>query len=124
MSEASDARGFARLTVPPMYTLVRVRHASHEHFQWTGHVYDVSAGGMRFELDHALEPGTPIVVRAMLPGATHTVFEAAGRVIRLHDADEVGPVRMGMVFETFADANDQTNLDGYLETAFSMRRAA
>ncbi len=74
-----------RLKLPAMYTLVRVRLAGEEYYRWTGHVYDVSLSGMRFELDEVITPGTEIEVRTMLPGHRHTLFRAFGRVVRIHD---------------------------------------
>ena len=100
-----------------MYTLVRARPQGHPHFCWTGHVYDVSSIGMRFELDELIEPGTLIQVRAMLPGAKHITIEATGRVVRLHDdRDELGPMRMGMTFEHMAPLH-QVQLATYLSSA-------
>lgn len=113
-SESCDGRQHARLKLPAMYTLVRVKVQGQERFAWTGYIYDISASGMRFELDAPLAPGTPIEVRAMLPGATHTTIQATGRVIRLHD-EEAGPVRMGMVFEKFVTHHDRRRLMDYLE---------
>lgn len=117
-SARADTRADVRLRLPAMYTLIRVRPAGAQRYRWTGHIYDISLSGMRFELDSALEPGTAVEVRAMLPGAQHTTIEAAGRIIRLHDdADEPGPVRMGMVIESFATAMDRGKLERYLEAA-------
>ncbi len=98
-----------------MYTLVRVRPHGQGRYCWTGHIYDVSAGGMRFELDQSLDPGTQIDVRAMLPGAHHITFNATGRIVRLHDDDDVsGPARMGMVFDEFRHGTDEDRLSQYL----------
>ena len=112
---AVGPRQHPRLTLPPMYTLVRVRPKGHDRYCWTGHIYDVSEIGMRFEIDHALEPGTAIEVRAMLPGANHIRFNASGHVVRIHDDEaEPGPVRMGMVFDSFTRESDHTLLTDYL----------
>ena len=118
-----DARHNDRITVPPMYTLVRVRPEGHEQYCWTGYIYDISAGGMRFELDAPVDPGTRLEIRAMLPGSKHTSFDAAGAVVRIHDDEDDmhGPVRMGMFFDRFGTVTDQRKLERYLSTA---RRAA
>lgn len=114
-TQFSEFRQFPRLSVPPMYTLLRARPLGEDRYCWSGHIYDVSEVGMRFELDEALEPGTPIEVRAMLPGARHIVFNASGRVVRLHDdVDERGPMRMGMIFDSFSGEEDQSKLVDYL----------
>jgi c-di-GMP-binding flagellar brake protein YcgR len=112
---AADARAYPRLQVPAMYSVVRVRPAGTERYLWTGHIYDVSLGGMRFELDQAIEPGTSIEVRGILPGAEHVAFRAAGRIVRFHDDEpELGPTRMGMQFDAFHSEFDEARLDRYL----------
>jgi len=126
MSSASqgldEARQAPRLKLPPMYTFVRVRPRDHgERYCWTGYVYDISASGMRFELDEALEPGTDIEARAMLPGAMHTTINVSGRVVRLHDDDELaGPQRMGMTFDQFISNDDEQRLTDYLSASYPM----
>lgn len=105
-----------RLKLPPMYTLVRARLAGAAKYRWTGHIYDISASGMRFELDQPLDMGTTLEVRGMLPGSHHTTFRATGRVVRLHDDadDSQGPVRMGMHFDRFETESDARRLSNYL----------
>jgi hypothetical protein len=99
-----------------MYTLVRVRPKGADRYCWTGYIYDISASGMRFELDTALPPGTEVEMRAMLPGNEQITFHATGSVVRIHDdRDEPGPARMGLVFEKFTRHVDRTRLIGYLE---------
>ncbi len=113
---ADESRQYPRLRLPAMYTLVRVRPAGTERYLWTGYIYDISAVGMRFELDAALPPGTEVEVRAMLPGTEHTTFHATGRVVRIHDdTDEPGPVRMGMTFDKFVHHVDRRRLHDYLQ---------
>ena len=110
-----NSRRAPRLKLPAMYTLVRVRPVGERAYPWTGYIYDVSQHGMRFELDEALEPGTRVDVRAVLPGGRPVTFRATGRVVRLHDdADDPGPIRMGMAFEAFDEDADAVQLDGYL----------
>ncbi|MEM9882746.1 MAG: PilZ domain-containing protein [Planctomycetota bacterium] len=111
----THARRQPRLKVPAMYSLVRVRPAGADRYLWTGHIYDVSLTGMRFELDTALEPGTAVEVRGILPGQEHVTFRADGTVVRYHDdADEPGPLRMGMAFTRFHSETDETRLTDYL----------
>lgn len=117
MPYAADARAYPRLRIPAMYTLLRARPAGRERFIWTGYIYDISLNGMRFELDHALEPGAELEVRGMLPGANQITFRAAGRVVRIHDdPDEPGPVRMAMTFTHFYSDLDELRLNTYLST--------
>lgn len=111
----TDARQSPRLKIPPMYSVLRARPQGQKKFCWTGHIYDVSAAGMRFELDSAIEPGIVIDVRATLPGPHHTTINASGHVVRYHDdADEPGPIRMGMIFASFDTPQDRKLLDEYL----------
>jgi len=111
-----ESRCAPRTLLPAMYTLLRLRPKGANRYCWTGFIYDISASGMRFELDESLEAGTPVEVRVMLPGSRPAVFRAAGRVVRRHDdADEPGPVRMGMEFDGFRRSTDRNRLDGYLQ---------
>lgn len=120
----AEARRLPRLKVPAMYTLLRVRIAGESRYRWTGHIYDISLSGMRFELDKPLDPGTRVEVRGMLPGQTHTLFRATGQVVRIHEeSDQPGPVRMGMAFESFNNAVDRRRLSTYLTDA-GLRQAA
>lgn len=112
----AEARRQPRLKIPAMYSLVRVRPAGADRYCWTGHIYDVSLSGMRFELDEPLQPGTEIEVRGILPGQDQMCFRAAGQIVRFHDDEpEAGPTRMGMTFTQFHSDVDQDRLTGYLD---------
>jgi hypothetical protein len=103
-----------------MYTLIRARLSGMQRYCWMGHIYDISAAGMRFELDSDLEPGTTVDVRAMLPGQNHFTFDVTGKIVRLHDdSHERGPVRMGMVFTHFHSTKDKQTLLEYLNLNLS-----
>ena len=110
-----DARQHPRLSLPPMYTVFRARPQGSKKFCWTGHLYDISAGGLRFEIDSPIKPGTPIEFRATLPSPNPTTINAQGHVVRYHDdPDEPGPVRMAMVIDKFPDDIDKNRLHSYL----------
>jgi len=114
---SSDARSDVRVKLPPMYTLVRVKPQGDDRFRWTGYIYDISAGGMRFELDAPIDPGIRLDVKAMLPGMSHTTIRATGTVVRIHDDDQLpGPTRMGMSFDAFVET-DREKLEDYLRDA-------
>lgn len=125
-----DQREHPRIKVPAMYTLLRARVLGSTKYTWTGHIYDVSLGGLRFELDMPVEPGTQLELRGMLPGSGHTTFRAIGRVVRVHsDIEERGPVVLGLRFESFQSPMDRERLSQYIESrsraqALSLRRAA
>lgn len=120
----TDARRSPRLRVPAAYSDVRARPKGHRRYTWTGHVYDLSASGMRFEFDEPIEPGTAIDVRLCLPGLGRRPIRLTGRVVRVDedDAAEPGPVRMAMAFGSFHREVDAQRLEGYL--AAHGRRAA
>ncbi len=130
----AEARNAPRLTLPAAYTLVRVKPEGAERYRWTGHIYDISLTGMRFELDAPLPPGSEVEVRGMLPGAQHTTFRATGQVVRIHDQAEAdgGPCRMALTFSKFQTSVDQRRLMDYLDTrglalanaAVGLKRAA
>lgn len=111
---SAEARSTQRLRLPAMYTLLRVRHVGDQRYRWTGHIYDISESGMRFELDTPLPAGTEVEVRGMLPGSHQVTFHAAGRIVRMHDDEEVGPTRMGMTFTKFNHDIDRQRLNIYL----------
>ncbi|QDU72111.1 PilZ domain protein [Mucisphaera calidilacus] len=100
-----------------MYTLLRARQSGKKRYDWTGHIYDISISGMRFELDSPLPHGQRIEIRGMLPGEHHTTFCATGHVVRLHGAEDndPGPARMAMSFETFESQIDRRRLAEYLQ---------
>ncbi len=110
----AEARSNPRLKLPAMYTLLRVRQTGDQRYRWTGHIYDISQSGMRFELDAPLPAGTEVEVRGMLPGSHQVTFHAAGRIVRMHDEEEMGPCRMGMTFTRFNHDIDRQRLNIYL----------
>ena len=121
----AEARIEPRLKLAAMYTLLRARPVGESRYLWTGYIYDISVSGMRFELDQALEPGTEIEVRGMLPAGRHTTFKAIGKIVRVHDDDgsTVGPVRMAMHFDHFIREHEKLRLADFLEHS-GLRRAA
>ncbi len=131
MKLGKDRREHPRYLLPSMYTAIAVRRSEpdvlvpgDEAFQWHGHAYDVSEGGMRFEIDEPIEPGTRIAVRLELPGATslrvaerRPVFALANVVwIEEEDLDQPGPVRMACVFRQFVQPGDRERLLGRLRS--------
>jgi hypothetical protein len=94
-----------------MYTGIRVRFLDSERFRFEGHAYDISEGGVQFELDHPIEPGTPIVVEIDLPegkGGEYSV-PLIGNVVWTDDS-EPGPVRMAMAITRFLRSGDKERL--------------
>lgn len=114
-----DRRQHARFLVPPMYTPISVRPVDSESYVWHGHAYDISEGGLRFELDEPIQTGTSVGLRIELPGRGLTAKRllgperlpvyAIGNVVWLDD-EEPGPVRMAAVFTRFTRAGDRDRL--------------
>jgi len=122
MDSAPDRRRDDRYTLPPMYSRVLVRPLDCDEFIWDGHAYDISKGGVRFELDQAVEPGTPVAMRIDLPRAPisrstdrRAIFVIAN-VVWIEEDDEPGPVRMAAVFSRFAREDDERRLFESLQT--------
>ena len=117
MTTSNDRRHHPRFTVDPMYSAITVRPVSEQRSKGAdpseGHVYEVSLGGMRFELDEPLPVGAKIEVDVVLPGIEKPIH-AQARVARVFDAvDDPGPRRMVAEFETFA-AGARAALERYL----------
>lgn len=136
-----DRRQDARFTLPAAYAPVQIRLLD-EHAgrglpgDLLGHAYDVSATGLRFELDEPLPAAARFAIRLELPGRaggiapkasglesdggrpasiieatpSPAIYAIATLVWRLNDPDEPGPVRMGARFEGFPRASDQQRL--------------
>jgi len=120
----TDARQAPRIRVPAMYSDVRARPKGKRRFVWTGHVYDISRTGMRFEFDEKIDPGTALDVRLTLPGRGPKPIRLTGRVVRIDDDDEEnGPAIMAMSFGSFNSEADVQRLDSYL-AAHGLRAAA
>jgi len=113
-----NRRRYERFQLAPMYKPISVRLLDSEHFTLDGHAYNISEGGIQFELDRGIEPGTPIALQVTLPnnhwtecpdlGPGRSIF-VLGNVIWLDD-DELGPARMAVVFTRFARAGDRERL--------------
>ena len=137
MTQTNDRRRHERFTVDPMYSAVAVsplptsnrtsdgcggEHVEgHVDSQVDGHVYEISLGGIRLELDEPLPVGTRVSVEVTLPGCTKPIC-AEGRIVRVFDEiDDPGPRRMVVEFETFA-AGARESLERYLSQKW-LRRA-
>jgi hypothetical protein len=119
MPTRPNRRRVDRFTVEPMYSSVSVVHKGAEAGE--GHVYEVSLGGVRLELDEALPKRAPIELEITLPGCPEAIA-AKGRVVEVFDvADDPGPRRMVVAFESFKAGAEDT-LKRYLEQKW-LRRA-
>lgn len=122
--DGSERRQHQRYVLPSMYTRVDIRPLDQEQFAWSGHAYDISEGGMRFELDYPIEPGSAVAVRLTLPGQESLRFSqrrpvyAFANVVWINedDVEDNGPVRMACVFSRFVMPGDQERLMERLES--------
>jgi c-di-GMP-binding flagellar brake protein YcgR len=99
-----------------MYTAVTARRGHAAISQLHGHVYDISASGVRIELDEALHPGECVVLNLDLPGV-RTSVNASASVVWINDPqDDPGPRRMALRFTSFSESADRDRLINYLGT--------
>jgi hypothetical protein len=118
MDRGADRRQHPRYLLPSMYTEVALRLLDEDTFDHQGHAYDISVGGMRFEIDRPIEPGSAVALRIQLPGAEslrawerRPVFAFANVVwLEEDDLDLPGPVRMACVFTRFCQPGDDQRL--------------
>lgn len=113
---AMDRRRHVRFQLEPMYTPVALRGMDGEIFDNDGHAYDISEGGVRFEADGPVAPGTKVAMQITLPnldsrdiGPGRSVFVFAN-VVWLEDDDQPGPYKMAAVFTHFVRAGDRERL--------------
>jgi hypothetical protein len=119
-----NRRRFERFSVLPMYTSVTVR-AQSGHTEHRGHAYDISEGGIRFELDEPIAPGTPVSIEVALPGNDRAgaVLVTANIVWINQDPDEPGPIKMAAAFSRFARPVDRERLLNQLASGRYARAA-
>jgi hypothetical protein len=124
-AKPSNRRQHQRFAMRPMYTPILVRLLDNDSFSLEGHAYNVSEGGVQFELDHPVAPGTPIALQITIPvpddapnqhwdgrGPGRSVF-AIGNVVWLDDS-EPGPVRLAATITRFCRTCDRERLLGQL----------
>lgn len=126
-----DRRVHERFTVSPMYTAIRVRLEGEDAYTRDGHAYDISEGGLRFELDHPVEAGTPLTLELELPraGLWASTDEGPGKTIELKgsvvwcDTEEPGPARMAAEISEFIREGDKPRLMRLLTSGQFLRAA-
>ena len=115
----TDRRVFPRFQLQPMYTplaIAAVGDQSEGAFANEGHAYDISEGGVRFEAEHPIPPGSSVQMRITLPNlSTHdlesnrTILVTAN-VVWLEDEDQPGPYKMAATFHSFVRLADRDRL--------------
>jgi len=125
----ADRRQHPRVRLPAMYTDVaaHVQDSStpFEAASWhRGHVYDISLGGVRIELDQPLCSTGPVSLTLNLPGAEADIV-ANAEVVWTNDADDdPGPRRMALRFTSFRRPADQASLARYIRNSCPRAAAA
>jgi PilZ domain len=126
---AVNRRRFERFAVSPMYTEVKVCSLEGVLPTFHGHAYDVSEGGVQFELDRMLKPGTPVAMELTFPGSAFDPIDPAastvvvvGNVVWADDS-EPGPVRMALAITRFARETDRERLIHHLSKGRITRAA-
>lgn len=119
MDTQTERRTYRRYALKPMYTSVRVRPLNDRSPTLKGHAYDISRGGVRFELDRRIEPGTPVTVSIELPGdhaGESRPVVAVADIVWLNEEDEIGPVRMSARFTRFSRSDGERRLADRLDS--------
>ena len=82
-----------------------------------GHVYNLSATGIRLELDEALAVGKQVEVDFFFAGILKAIH-FTGVVTRVFDEiDDPGPRRMGIEIQNFASDSDELRMSALIESA-------
>ena len=123
-----NRRQYERFLLEPGYTSAAARvHPDEQVFSREGHVYDISEGGVCFEMDQAIEPGSTISLRIDLPlnsgdiGPGRSVF-VTGNVVWC-EADEPGAVRMALAITRFDREGDKGRMIRALTSQRYLRAA-
>lgn len=128
-SNPVDRREFERFDLDRGYSTVSCRIDGRE---LTGHAYDVSLGGLQFELDEPIAAGTTVALKIELPPA---LLAAAGDTqpgvpiivtgnVVWCDLEEPGASRMALAVTRFILASDRERLIRVLSTSRVRRSAA
>jgi hypothetical protein len=125
----TNRRQHERFALAPMYTPITARLLENEEFTLEGHAYNISEGGVQFELDHPIAPGTSIALQITLPTGSAAVDLGPGRSVFVFaniiwiDDEEPGPVRMAAAFTRFARFGDKERLLRMISTGRYSRAA-
>ena len=119
-----NRRAHDRFVLTPMYTRVAVQRVTDRRSErLEGHAYDLSEGGIRIELDRALEPGERVSLQLGLPGEDIDIFVAARVTWISRQDDDPGPRRAALEFGDFLSDMDHSRLVGFLGSGLCRRAA-
>lgn len=123
-----DRREFERFDLDRGYSTVSCRIGGR---MLTGHAYDISLGGIQFELDEPIPAGTSVALKIELPPALLAAsgdtqpgvpIVVTGNVVWC-DLEEPGASRMALAVTRYILAADRERLIRVLSTS-RVRRAA
>lgn len=125
-----NRRAFERFRVNPGYTAVSVRVLpDEESFSREGHVYDLSEGGVQFELDFPIEAGSTVSMKIEVPwsapisDATNDgAVYVTGNVVWT-DTEEPGAARMALAITRYDREGDKERLIRALGVSRCLRAA-
>lgn len=118
-----EQREYPRLKLPVGYAAIRARRDGRRTFALSGHAYDLSWGGLRFELDEPIAVGEPLEVELDLPGDSAHPVRLRVVCVRHPDPDEVGPARIAAAIVALPSEVDRQTLANYLDRRLHARRA-
>lgn len=117
-----------RFMLQPGYTSAAVRqHPDEQSFSLEGHVYDISEGGICFELDRPLEPGSTVSMMIDLPsncndtGPGRAVF-VTGNIVWC-EVEEPGASKMALAITRYDRAGDKGRMIKALTSKRYLRAA-
>ncbi|MBL4590800.1 MAG: PilZ domain-containing protein [Phycisphaerales bacterium] len=115
--QSINRRQHERFLVNPGYTSTCVRiHPDEETFTRSGHIYDLSEGGVCFELDIPIEPGSTVSMQIDLPGLAGPEDIGPGRAVFVTgnvvwcDIEEPGAAKMALAITRYDRAGDKERL--------------
>jgi len=124
-----NRRHFERFAVQPMYSEIAVDRVLEGRMRRVeGHVYDVSEGGLRVELDERLDVGEHVNVSFVLPGQSRddadAAIHAACQVVWVNDdLDDPAAARHALRVTAYQGERSRQRLLHCLSSG-SFRRAA
>ena len=124
-----NRRAHERFRLPSAYTPIAVRTMDEAAYRLEGHAYDISEGGIQFELDQPIAPGTRVAIQIALPGLStdggpgRAVFVIANVIWIDEDDLATGPARMAAAFTAFARVGDRERLLAQISTGRYARAA-
>jgi len=105
---AADRRQHPRFVLQAGYSPLIIRRMDDDRII-EGTAYDISRGGMRFEADEIITPGSQVAVQIDLPGLAEPVIGFMN-VVWIEDEEDPAPYKMASVFAGFASEEDESRL--------------